>query len=128
MLDGTVRALYRKSFKEFGRLSISSVMTGIKLKGLLMRGGRLANFCVSLLILSTTVLSPTVVYLQGWKYRLEIDNRYSLLFRHRMQKFSTFFFHYRLGLFPTFLFGKSIFLNRYFFLNKSFKSFILCYF
>ena len=31
---------------------------------------------------------------QGWKYRLEIYNRYrySLLFRHRMQKFFTFFF------------------------------------
>ena len=49
---------------------------------------------------------------QGWKYRLEIDNRYSLLFRLRMQKFSTFFFHYRLGLFPTFSRGKSILINQ----------------
>ena len=51
-------------------------------------------------------MQPFVVAaLQGWKYRLEIDNnryRYSLLFRHRMQHILPFFFYYRLGLFPTF--------------------------
>ena len=46
--------------------------------------------------------------------------RYSLLFRYRMRKFFTFF-HDWLGLFPTFLRGKSILINRYFFLNKFFQ-------
>ena len=43
-----------------------------------------------------SILGPTLFSLygndKGWKYRLEIDNRYrySLLFGYRMQKFFTF--------------------------------------
>ena len=66
---------------------------------------------------SSDIIRPLIVRQkkapdQGWQDRLKIDNRYrySLLFRHRMQKFSTFF-HYRLGLFPTFLRGKSVLIN-----------------
>ena len=53
-------------------------------------------------------------YDQCWKYRLEIDNRYSLLFRLRMQKFFTFFL-LSIGAYPFFLRSKSILINRYFF-------------
>ena len=60
----------------------------------------------------------------GLETSIRNRHQYSLLFLHRMQKFSTFF-HYRLGLFPTFLRGKSILINRYFFfLNKFFQNFL----
>ena len=54
--------------------------------------------------------------MQGWKYRLKIDNRYrySLLFCHRMQKFFPLFSS-SIGSFPYFLRGKSTLINRYFF-------------
>ena len=55
------------------------------------------------------------VHYQDWKYRLEIEYRYSLIFRHRMQNFFNFFFIIDWGLSLLFCVGKSVLINRYFF-------------